>query len=611
MPSRSSADSFDPYRKWFGLRTSKPSHYELLGVDLDEDDPEVLDLAKERRLSFVRTQLGKGHDDAVARLTHQIQEAHLTLSDPGSRRDYDQRRKLFAKRKRRRQVDPNAGGAYSGAAGTLPPRVGGNAPVGEQADFLRGYAGIVAILAIAFGGMVWWSFQQPWEKLAGGDGVDEPNALFAAIEADGRRDAAEGPDGDGPIAGDVSAAAVSKSPQATDAKPLAERSPVSEWVDLLAGPLENKWTAWKSTGRMNVWKRRGGTLVFPNPGATPAALCSRERYDDFELVVECRTGKDANAAIFLRVPPDAGKVPANAALELNLGHFFDHVKKFGPGHEYGSLMRFTKLTRATAIPVDDGWHTIRLRMLGPAGECFLDGEPAYRFDTSTRWWQTHREEMGWHRRDYGQTRRGPIVVLPGHGDVSLRTLKVRPLDAAAERPIFAPRDPSARPSVIQTRTEDSDRNDADYARLVGPNSFEVGLSDSGWGFGSVGWLVDNVSTIVVDARVEGPFKRGTAVTSMGVLVDYETRNGYRKRVLLTPMDGEVTGSAAPRFGAWMTPEVVHTSQARGVTNEREGLYRADLSQWAPADWTHRAWIIAHLQDTGANTRFSGAIRFLN
>ena len=183
---RTSGDDFDPYRKWLGISSKKrpPSHYELLGIGLDEEDGEVIDSAAERRIGFVRGQLGKGHDEAVHTLIYQLQEAQLTLKDPQQRREYDRRRKLWGKRKRRRQVDPNAHirGVTPGEG--LPPRVGGSSSrsVGEGSDFLRTYAGIVAILAIAFGGMLAWSLWQPWERAFGTDEAGGPNALFDALE---------------------------------------------------------------------------------------------------------------------------------------------------------------------------------------------------------------------------------------------------------------------------------------------------------------------------------------------------------------------------------------------------------------------------------------------
>ena len=184
--NRRMADEFDPYRKWLGISSKRqpPTHYDLLGIELDEDDRDVINSAAERRIGYVRSQLGKGHDQAAHGVIYQIQEAQLTLLDPALRREYDQKLKLFGKRKRRRQVNPNAG-VRGYDAGGLPPRtVGVGGSVGEGSDFLRSYAGIVAILCVAFGAMLWWSFAQPWEKLADNGAAPADNAFFDAIADD-------------------------------------------------------------------------------------------------------------------------------------------------------------------------------------------------------------------------------------------------------------------------------------------------------------------------------------------------------------------------------------------------------------------------------------------
>ena len=56
------APSFNPYHKWLGipLEEQPPHHYRLLGVELFEDDPEVIEAAADQRMAHLRTyQTGK------------------------------------------------------------------------------------------------------------------------------------------------------------------------------------------------------------------------------------------------------------------------------------------------------------------------------------------------------------------------------------------------------------------------------------------------------------------------------------------------------------------------------------------------------------------------
>lgn len=51
------AGNFDPYYKWLGIppKDQPPNFYRLLGIDLYEDDPEVIAIAAEQRIGHVRS----------------------------------------------------------------------------------------------------------------------------------------------------------------------------------------------------------------------------------------------------------------------------------------------------------------------------------------------------------------------------------------------------------------------------------------------------------------------------------------------------------------------------------------------------------------------------
>ena len=48
---------FDPYHKWLGIppRDQPADHYRLLGVERFEDDADVLSLAADQRMNFLRS----------------------------------------------------------------------------------------------------------------------------------------------------------------------------------------------------------------------------------------------------------------------------------------------------------------------------------------------------------------------------------------------------------------------------------------------------------------------------------------------------------------------------------------------------------------------------
>ena len=152
-------DDFDGYRKWLGISEKKrpPSHYELLGLALDEDDPDVIRAASQQRQLFVESKRGEGHDAVVAELLYCINEAETTLLDNEMRRDYDREMTLFARRRKNRQVDPYA------PRSRVESRPGKSA--GEGSDIVRTFVGIMVVICVAFGTMAWFSFQMPWNLL--------------------------------------------------------------------------------------------------------------------------------------------------------------------------------------------------------------------------------------------------------------------------------------------------------------------------------------------------------------------------------------------------------------------------------------------------------------
>ena len=145
------SDDFNPYRKWLGIPKNRmpANHYDILGVSLNEEDPEVIRTAAEQRRSYVEQQRGLGHDKAVKKILYQLDEAEMTLVDSELRRDYDKRLRLFKKRKKRRQVERVPGRSR------VESRPGKT--VGEDSGFARQFGAIVAILCVAFGAMYWWA----------------------------------------------------------------------------------------------------------------------------------------------------------------------------------------------------------------------------------------------------------------------------------------------------------------------------------------------------------------------------------------------------------------------------------------------------------------------
>ena len=85
------SEPFDPYLHWLGIRDPNrpPNHYRLLGVDLFENDGDVLANAADRQMAHVRTfQAGK-HSAESQRLLNELAAAKVCLLNAAKKAEYD------------------------------------------------------------------------------------------------------------------------------------------------------------------------------------------------------------------------------------------------------------------------------------------------------------------------------------------------------------------------------------------------------------------------------------------------------------------------------------------------------------------------------------------
>ncbi len=84
-------DLFDPYYKWLGIpkHEQPPNHYRLLGVEIFEQDPDVIDSAGEQRIAFLRTLQNGRNGDASQKLLTEVSKALVCLLNSDKKRTYD------------------------------------------------------------------------------------------------------------------------------------------------------------------------------------------------------------------------------------------------------------------------------------------------------------------------------------------------------------------------------------------------------------------------------------------------------------------------------------------------------------------------------------------
>ena len=75
---------FDPLHKWLGIPPDQqpPNHYRLLGIDRFESDPDVIDAAADKQLTFLHQLTGGEHAEAAENISNQVSLARLCLLNP-------------------------------------------------------------------------------------------------------------------------------------------------------------------------------------------------------------------------------------------------------------------------------------------------------------------------------------------------------------------------------------------------------------------------------------------------------------------------------------------------------------------------------------------------
>lgn len=86
-----SSSSFDPYYKWLGIPPVEqpPNHYRLLGINLFESDPDVIQAASDQRMIHLRSFQTGQHSSLSQKLLNETAAAKLCLLKPDRKAQYD------------------------------------------------------------------------------------------------------------------------------------------------------------------------------------------------------------------------------------------------------------------------------------------------------------------------------------------------------------------------------------------------------------------------------------------------------------------------------------------------------------------------------------------
>lgn len=115
------SEEFDPYLRWLGIRDRErpPNHYRLLGIELFENDPEIIAEAGDRQMGHIRTHNIGRHAIVSQRVLNEIAKAKVCLLNPAKKRVYDEQ--LRAQRGEATANEPPSSGEVAALPGSAAP----------------------------------------------------------------------------------------------------------------------------------------------------------------------------------------------------------------------------------------------------------------------------------------------------------------------------------------------------------------------------------------------------------------------------------------------------------------------------------------------------------
>ena len=178
---------FDPYRKWLGIPSDEQpaNHYRLLGVELFESDPEVIQTAADRQMAYVAKCAQGPYVKLSQKILNELSAARVCLLNEAKRQAYDAK---LRQSKGAAIVETVASDAEESATVhefqfTMSETADGpiNTRLTRRQKSSLPFVGIGLAAALMIGVAI-WQFSKPAEKLVGKGRANSASQSHAASE---------------------------------------------------------------------------------------------------------------------------------------------------------------------------------------------------------------------------------------------------------------------------------------------------------------------------------------------------------------------------------------------------------------------------------------------
>lgn len=204
------------------------------------------------------------------------------------------------------------------------------------------------------------------------------------------------------------------------------------WQLLFNGVDISGWRGYNQDTLPACWAVEDGHLVCRQEAEGRGDLITRDKYEDFELVMEVMYYDSANSGVFHRVQELPDQPMWASAPEYQLLDNSAYQSMFGekfPSHGVGECYEMYEAESDYSHPLGE-WNKVKIISLGSHVEYWLNGYRTVSFEIGTPDWESRvaKSKFKPHQQQFGKIVMGHIGLQDHGHNIRFKNIKIRKID---------------------------------------------------------------------------------------------------------------------------------------------------------------------------------------